>query len=184
MVVRKEVRLVKKLLMIAAVFAILVLLTSCMGAPAGGGGVTIHGDPVAGQGIPAQAAANQPPAGGGVVVADEPAGGAGGMLTLLLPFVLMIGVMYLLVMRPQRRQAKATREMQSGLRVGASVVTTSGFYGKIVGVGTDSFLVEFGEGRGFKVWIRKSDIAGERSPDMTPPQKTGEETKENSDDKK
>ena len=82
-------------------------------------------------------------------------------------------------MRPQRKQAKAHKEMQEGLRVGENVVTSSGFFGKIVGVGTDSFLVEFGQDRGFKVWVRKSDIAGVRSPVMTPPPKDGEVIEDN-----
>ena len=59
--------------------------------------------------------------------------------------------------------------MQDSLAVGENIVTTSGFFGKIVGVGTNAFLIEFGEGRGFKVWVRKNDIAGIKTPVMTPP---------------
>jgi len=34
-------------------------------------------------------------------------------------------------------------------------------------------LVEFGQDRGFKVWVRKSDIAGIKSPVTTPPPREG-----------
>ena len=87
-------------------------------------------------------------------------------------WVLMLAALWFFMFRPQRKRAKEVQAMQEGLRVGENIVTSGGFYGKIVGVGTDAFLVEFGEGRGFKVWVRKSDIAGVKTPVMTPPAKT------------
>ncbi|MCL2416049.1 MAG: preprotein translocase subunit YajC [Defluviitaleaceae bacterium] len=92
-------------------------------------------------------------------------------------WIVMIGALWFFMFRPQRKREKAVRQMQNELRVGENVVTTSGFYGKIVGVGTDSFLIEFGEGRGIRVWVRKSDIADVRTPVMTPPPKQEEPAK-------
>ena len=83
--------------------------------------------------------------------------------------VLMVVVMWFFIFRPQRRREKAIREMQNTLGVGENIVTTGGMFGKIVSVGTDSFLVEFGEGKGIRIWVRKSDISGIKTPTMTPP---------------
>ena len=152
------------------VFASLFVFASCIPNTAanGGGTVLVDGVPVAG-GQAAPAEQTQP---GTAPAADVPAEQTMGILGTLIqlsPFVLIFVVMYFLMIRPQRKQQKATRAMQDGLRVNDNVVTTSGFYGKIVGVGTDAFLVEFGEGRGFKVWVRKNDISGIKTPVMTPP---------------
>ncbi|MDR2167567.1 MAG: preprotein translocase subunit YajC [Clostridiales bacterium] len=83
--------------------------------------------------------------------------------TLILWGLIIVG-MWMLLIRPQRKREKQVREMQAGLRTGDSIITTSGFYGKIVGQSADAFLIEFGENRGLRVWVRKSDIAGIKSP--------------------
>jgi preprotein translocase subunit YajC len=49
----------------------------------------------------------------------------------LLPFVLMIGIFYVLVLLPMRRRQKKIDEFQNGLKVGDRVITTSGIYGVI-----------------------------------------------------
>jgi len=160
----------RKLGLAAVLLMVLLSFSACMpgGSPVGeGGGTVAVGDQTVSGGAQTaatggtQATANQP--------AEQPAGLGFGMF---IPIIIMFAVMWFLVIRPQRKQAKATKSMQEGLRVGDNVVTTSGFFGKIVGAGTDSFLVEFGETRGFKVWVRKGDIAGVKTPIMTPPSAT------------
>ena len=60
-------------------------------------------------------------------------------------------------------------EMQSALKVGDNVVTSSGFFGKIVEIGQDAIVLEFGSNRGVRIPIRKTDIVGIKEPIMTPP---------------
>ena len=178
----------KKFLWMILTIVIVMGLTACMPGMGGGGGggtATLPDGTVIGPGDAIVAQGQGAAETGGVAPAQpaqaEPAG-VGGMLTLLWPFALMFVVVYFLIMRPQRKQANATREMQEGLRPGDNVITTSGFFGKIVGEGTDCFLVEFGQDRGFKVWVRRADIAGVREPVMTPPPK-GDEPKKIEDKK-
>lgn len=52
----------------------------------------------------------------------------------LLPFVLMIGIFYVLVLLPMRRRQKKITDFQGSLKVGDRVITTSGIYGQIVKV--------------------------------------------------
>ena len=157
----------------AVVLTALMAFSACVPGAAvgeGGGDVLIGGQPAGGTAVAQQPGAPAETGGGtGGGGGNETAGGMG--LITFLPIILIFVVMYFLMIRPQRKQMKATQVMQSALAVGDNVVTTSGFYGKIIGVGTDSFLVEFGEGKGFKVWVRKSDIAGIKTPIMTPPEK-------------
>jgi preprotein translocase subunit YajC len=51
-------------------------------------------------------------------------------VTLLL-FVLLLVGMYFLMIRPQQRRARETREMQRSVGPGAEVMTTSGIYGTV-----------------------------------------------------
>jgi len=96
-------------------------------------------------------------------------GSPGGFFTpmTLLLWGGVIVLMWFMLIRPQRKREREVREMQSALKVGDPIITTSGFFGKIVGTGTDAFLIEFGENRGLKIWVRKSDIAGIKSPSTT-----------------
>ena len=166
----------KKILWMILTIAIIAALAAC--APAAGGGtVYVDGVPVGGA-APAAGTGTAPaaPVAQGTAPAEEAQGGPMDMVMMLLPFIAMFAIVYFLIMRPQRKQAKATKEMQESLRPGDNVMTTSGFFGKIVGEGTDCFLVEFGQDRGIKVWVRKTDISGIRTPVMTPPPK-GEDPK-------
>jgi len=89
---------------------------------------------------------------------------------------IMFFAMYFLIFRPQRKRAKQAEEMQRSLRVNDKVMTSGGMHGTIMGVGEDSFLVEFGENRGVRIWIRKSDVLGIKEPITTPPPEPAKET--------
>jgi len=102
-------------------------------------------------------------------VSEAPAGGAFSTLTMLLIYAAVFGAAYFFIFRPQRKRDKEMKEMQSNLRVGDNVVTTAGLYGRIVDVGEDVFVVEFGSNRGVRIPVRKSDISGVKDPKLTPP---------------
>ena len=50
----------------------------------------------------------------------------------LFPMLLIIGVMYFLLLRPQMNQQKETSRMQSNLKKNDEVVTAGGLHGTIV----------------------------------------------------
>jgi len=61
-------------------------------------------------------------------------GGDGGMITQLLPFVLIFVIMYFLILRPQQRRVKLHQEMVKNVRRGDTVVTNGGLIGKVTKV--------------------------------------------------
>jgi preprotein translocase subunit YajC len=77
----------------------------------------------------------------------QAAGGSGGMgglfggLEGLLPLVLIFGVFYFLLIRPQQKKAKLHREMLSNLRRGDRVITGGGIFGTITKVVSDQEVV-------------------------------------------
>ena len=88
-------------------------------------------------------------------------GGAPDMLISILPFVLIFVIMYFLIIRPQRTQAKKRQEMLTNVRRGDSVVTGGGLLGKVTKVINDAEL-EIDLGGGVKVTALRSTIADVR----------------------
>jgi len=108
-------------------------------------------------------------AGSAAPPADVPAG-LGGLNTfgMLAVWVAIIAIFYFFTIRPQSKRDKKLKEMQSSIKTGDNVLTTSGFYGKVADVGEDCFIIEFGTNRGIRIPVRKSDIIGIQAPKMTP----------------
>jgi preprotein translocase subunit YajC len=71
-------------------------------------------------------------------------GGAGGF-GFLLPMILVFGVFYLLLIRPQQRKQKELQSTIAQLKAGDRVITTGGIVGKITEVRDTSFLIRSAE---------------------------------------
>jgi preprotein translocase subunit YajC len=69
-----------------------------------------------------------------VVAMAQPGQDSGSALVQLFPFVLMLGIFYLLVLMPMRKRQKKVQEFQAGLKVGDRVITTGGVYGQVTRV--------------------------------------------------
>jgi preprotein translocase subunit YajC len=87
-------------------------------------------------------------------------GGAGGIFSLLLPFVLVAGIFYFLVLLPQKRQKQQLAEMIAQLKINDEVVTNGGVIGKIKEVKDSSFIIQSAE-KSF-LEIGKSAVVGKR----------------------
>ena len=88
-------------------------------------------------------------------------GGAPDMLVSVLPFILIFVIMYFLIIRPQRSQAKRRAEMLSAIRRGDTVVTGGGLIGKVIKV-IDDNEVEIDLGGGMKVTALRATLADVR----------------------
>lgn len=72
-----------------------------------------------------------------------------GMLIMWL--VIMFGMMYFLMIRPQKKEQKKLQAMLNDLAVGDAVVTTSGFYGVVIDITDDDVIVEFGNNKNCRI---------------------------------
>ena len=68
------------------------------------------------------------------------AGGAGSAVASFLPLILIFGIMYILLIRPQQKKAKDLKAMVEAVRRGDQVLTAGGIIGKVVNVGDDNVL--------------------------------------------
>ena len=81
-------------------------------------------------------------------------------LMKFLPYVLMIGVFYFLMIRPQQKRAKTERDFESQLKVGDKIVTKSGIHGRIAELAEATIIIETMSG---KLKMERSAISMEMS---------------------
>jgi len=93
--------------------------------------------------------------------AQSAGGGGGSLVELLFPLILVGGIMWFLVIRPQRQAAKARSEMLDGIRRNDTVVTGGGIVGKVTKVSDDAEL-EIQIAPDVKVKVLRSLIADVR----------------------
>jgi preprotein translocase subunit YajC len=91
------------------------------------------------------------------VFAPAAPGGFGSGFSLLLP-VLMIGVVYLMMIRPQQKKQKLWAQMLSDLKTGDRITTTGGIRGTIISMKDDSLILRIAPD-GLKMEVVKSAIA-------------------------
>ena len=78
---------------------------------------------------------------------------------MILWMVVIFGVMYFLMIRPQKKEQKRVQAMLSDMAVGDSIVTTSGFYGVIIDMTEEDVIVEFGNNKNCRIPMEKSAIS-------------------------
>ena len=65
----------------------------------------------------------------------------------ILMLVVLFGMMYFLMIRPENKRKKAAQQMRESLKKGDVITTIGGIVGKIVAVQQDTIIVETSEDR-------------------------------------
>lgn len=100
--------------------------------------------------------------------AQTSTGGAGfGTIGMIIYIVALIAIFYFLAIRPQRKRDKELKTMQAAIQVGDDVMTSSGFYGKVVEINDQVMIVEFGTNKGIRIPVKKSEILGNKAPNVS-----------------
>ncbi len=81
-------------------------------------------------------------------------------LTQFAPFLLIFGVFYFFMIRPQQKRAKQEKEFESALKVGDKVITKSGLHGKVSELADTTVVIETMAG---KLKMERSAISMELS---------------------
>ena len=89
----------------------------------------------------------------------------GSMLMIVLYLAFFIVLMYFLMIRPQKKQAKKQDELQNSLEPGDNIMTTSGFFGTILDIVDDTtVIVEFGNNKNCRIPMHKRRRPSQRIP--------------------
>ena len=88
-------------------------------------------------------------------------GGSGGRtgspIASLLPFALMLVVLYLLILRPQMKKQKAQQRMIDELERGDQIVTSGGIHGVIQNLKDDTIVLKVAEN--VKIEVSRGAVA-------------------------
>ena len=82
-----------------------------------------------------------------------------GMVGAIIWMVVLFGIMYFLMLRPQQKEQKRLQAMLNDMEVGDSIVTTGGFYGVVIDMTEEDVIVEFGNNKNCRIPMRKQAIA-------------------------
>jgi len=86
-----------------------------------------------------------------ILLAQAARSNTSGLVSNLLFFAVVGGAMYMLIIRPQKKRALRIAASQAALEPGRQVVLTSGIYGMVSDVETDSISLEIAPGVTVKV---------------------------------
>ena len=101
-----------------------------------------------------------------VLLQAAPSAG-GGLISMVLIYGVVIGLMWFILIRPQKKQQKQIAEMQNSVKVGDSVLLNSGMYGKVMDIIGETLIVEFGLNKSVRIPVLKSTVAKVAEPNLT-----------------
>jgi len=81
----------------------------------------------------------------------------GGLLSFL-PFAIILGIFYVLILMPMQRRQKKVQEFQDALKVGDKIVTTGGIYGQITRVNDKSVQLQVADR--VRIEIARASVGG------------------------
>jgi len=79
-----------------------------------------------------------------MIAMAAPGQGASGLVGFI-PFALILGIFYFLILLPMKNRQKKVQAFQEGLKVGDKVITTGGIYGRITKVNDKSVQIEIAD---------------------------------------
>lgn len=102
-----------------------------------------------------------------LLLTDAAAAAGSGMansVSMILMIAVWFGIMYFLMIRPQRKEQKKKAALVNSVAVGDSILTTSGFYGIVIDVTDDDVIVEFGNNKNCRIPMKKAAIEQVEKP--------------------
>lgn len=104
-------------------------------------------------------------------LADAAAGtevsAGGGLGTTVIMLLVMVGVFYFMLIRPENKRKKEAEQMRSSIKTGDKITTIGGITGTVVNVKDDKFVIETGADQvriEFAKWaLSTNDSAAERA---------------------
>ena len=97
------------------------------------------------------------------LIAMATAGQGPAGLWQFLPFALILGIFYFLILMPMKKRQKKVEDFQQSLKVGDRVVTTSGIYGQITKLNEKSVQVQIADK--VRIEVARAAIGGLQGQD-------------------
>jgi len=82
-------------------------------------------------------------------------------LAQFFPLIFIVVIFYFLLIRPQQKRAKETKQMLESLKKGDKIITSGGVYGLIEGLSEKTITVKIAEN--VKIKVLRSSVTAVRS---------------------
>ena len=83
----------------------------------------------------------------------------------VLYVVLLLGMLYFMAIRPQKKEKQRQQELLNSVAVGDTILTSSGFYGVIIDMTDDTVILEFGNNKNCRIPMQKAAIVQVEKPE-------------------
>jgi preprotein translocase subunit YajC len=103
-----------------------------------------------------------------VLAMGTPPQGAPSAWVQLLPFVLVLGIFYFVILLPMKRKQQKVQAFLSALKVGDRIVTSGGIYGTITKVAEQSVQVQVANN--VRLEIARSAVVGYQGQEPVAPE--------------
>jgi preprotein translocase subunit YajC len=97
-------------------------------------------------------------------------GQPGGLISFL-PFAIILGIFYVLILMPMQRRQKKVQEFQEALKAGDKIVTTGGIYGQITRVNDKSVQLQVADK--VRIEIARASVGGYQGQEPVVPENNG-----------
>jgi preprotein translocase subunit YajC len=94
-------------------------------------------------------------------------GGASGLVQLI-PFVLVLGIFYFVILLPMKRRQQKVQAFLAALKVGDRVVTSGGLFGTITRLGDQSVQIQVADK--VRVEISRNAVVGYQGQEPVAPE--------------
>ena len=87
-------------------------------------------------------------------------GAAPNPIMTFLPIILIVGVFYFILLRPQKQQQKKHAEIINSLQKNDEVITAGGIHGTIVNVKESTYILRIDDN--VRIEVQKNSISGKK----------------------
>jgi len=98
----------------------------------------------------------------------QPTGERPSLLLQFLPFALILGIFYFIILLPMRRRQAKVKQFQESLKLGDKVVTTSGIYGAVTKLHEKSVHIQVADK--VRIEVSRAAIGGYQGEDPIVPE--------------
>ena len=94
---------------------------------------------------------------------DSSSTNSGGTIGSMVPLLIIVAAFFIIMFRSQKKQQRQRQELMDAMKVGDSVISAGGIYGKIAVVKENSFILEIANG--VRIEIAKAGVTSKVVPE-------------------
>ena len=106
-----------------------------------------------------------------LVAMAAPSQGAPSLLVQMMPFALVLGIFYFIILMPMKRRQQKVATFLAGLKEGDKVVTSGGMYGTITRLGEQALQLQIAER--VRIDVSRNAVVGYQGQEPVAPEGSG-----------